>query len=164
MKGVRTITRKLKRSEAAVRQRLSRNGESSKVRTSKELSLHRISTMLGVSDSIVRVWFEKGLLRPPSGGGKRKGGAQSRIRISLGGLFAFCAEHPDQINPDACDPEVLDWLKERHIQPATWNGSRQHLAQRKECPRCGRVITGNAYSCHIRSCRGGCAHGNLRSP
>ncbi|MDE3181235.1 MAG: hypothetical protein KGM47_16450, partial [Acidobacteriota bacterium] len=114
MKGVRAIARKLNRSEAAVRQRLSRNGASSKVRGPKEISLHRISAMLGVSDSIVRVWFEKGILGQPNGRGSRTVGGQASVRIKLGVFLAFCAEHPDKINPDACDPEVLALLKERN--------------------------------------------------
>ncbi len=46
MKQARTIARKLKRSEAAVRQKLSSNGVKSKVRFPKDYSLHRISRLL----------------------------------------------------------------------------------------------------------------------
>jgi hypothetical protein len=152
MKQTRSIARKLKRSEAAVRQKLSSNGVKSKVRFPKDYSLHRISRLLGVSDSIVRVWFQKGLFGDPNGQGKRKAGARSGVRISSEAVEAFCGEYPEKINADECDPDVLDWLEEKKRQPVAWNGSRQHLTDRKSCPSCGRVIPGNGYFRHVKSC------------
>ncbi len=152
MKQARSIARKLKRSEAAVRQKLSSNGVKSKVRIPKDYSLHRISKLLGVSDSIVRVWFQKGLFGEPNGQGKRKAGARSGVRISSEAVEAFSEEHPEKINADECDPHVLDWLEEKRRQPVAWSGPRQHLAERKSCPRCGRIIPGNGYFRHFRSC------------
>ncbi|HUY13176.1 MAG TPA: hypothetical protein VMX16_06020 [Terriglobia bacterium] len=152
MKQARSIARKLKRSEAAVRQKLSSNGVKSKVRFPNDYSLHHISRLLGVSDSIVRAWFRKGLFGEPNGQGKRKAGARSGVRISSEAVEAFCGEHPEKINPDECDPEVLDWLEEKRRQPGAWSGPRQHLAERKSCPSCGRVIPGNGYFRHVKSC------------
>lgn len=152
MKQARSIARKLKRSEAAVRQKLSINGVKSKVRFPKDYSLHRISRLLGVSDSIVRAWFRKGLFGDPNGQGKRKACARSSVRISSEAVEAFCREHPEKINPDECDPQVLDWLEEKKRQPAAWRGLRQHLAERKSRPSCGRVIPGNGYFRHVKHC------------
>jgi hypothetical protein len=152
MRQARSIARKLKRSEAAVRQKLSSNGVKSKVRFPKDYSLHRISRLLGVSDSIVRAWFRKGLFGDPNGQGKRKAGARSGVRISSEAVEAFCGEHPEKINADECDPQVLDWLEEKKRQPVAWSGPRQHLAERKACPRCGHVISGNGYFRHVKSC------------
>ncbi|HUY15647.1 MAG TPA: hypothetical protein VMX16_18760 [Terriglobia bacterium] len=152
MKQARTIARKLKRSEAAVRQKLSSNGVKSKVRIPKDYSLHRISKLLGVSDSIVRAWFQKGLFGEPNGQGKRKVGARSGVRISSEAVETFCEEHPEKINADECDPHVLDWLEEKKRQPEAWRGLHQHLAERKSCPSCGRVIPGNGYFRHVKHC------------
>ena len=107
MKQARTIARKLKRSEAAVHQKLSGNGTKSKVRVPKDYTLHRISQLLGVSDSIVRVWFQKGLFGEPNGQGKRKTGARSGVRVSSEAVEAFCGGNPEKVNPDECDPLVL---------------------------------------------------------
>lgn len=152
MKQARSIARKLKRSEAAVRQKLSSNGVKSKVRIPKDYSLHRISKLLGVSGSIVRVWFQKGLFGEPNGQGKRKAGARSSVRISSEAVEAFCGEHPEKINADECDPLVLLWQEEKGKRAAAWNGSLQHLAERKSCPYCGRIIPGNGYFRHVKSC------------
>ncbi|HEV2416417.1 MAG TPA: hypothetical protein VGX94_01300 [Terriglobia bacterium] len=166
MKAVRVIARKLNRSEASIRQRLSRAGASARVREPKHFTLHRISEMLGVSDSIVRVWFEKGLLGRANGHVKRNGQSSPRALICREALIAFCIAHPEKVNAKRCDPEVVDWLEERKIQPRQWNGCRQHLTERKECPRCGRAIDGNAFSWHVMHCTGSpppqkpCHHSN----
>jgi hypothetical protein len=154
MKAVRVIARKLKRSESAVRQRLSINGESARVRIPKGYTLHQISTMLGVSGSIVRVWFEKGLFGEPNSQGKRNANGRSSVLISSETFTSFCIAHPEKINPDGCDADVLELLEEKRKKPGRWNGSRQHLTERKECPRCGRVIQGSGYYRHVRSCMG----------
>lgn len=154
MKAVRVIARKLNRSEASIRQRLSRTGASAKVRVPKHFTLHRISEMLGVSDSIVRVWYEKGLLASPNAHVKRNGQSSPRVLICREALIAFCVTHPEKVNAKRCDPDVLDWLEEKKVQPGHWNGSRQHLTERKDCPRCGRTVVGNAFSWHVMHCTG----------
>lgn len=154
MKSVRVIARKLNRSEAAILQRLSLNGATARVREPKGYTLRRISKTLGVSDSIVHVWFEKGMFGRLDGHARHVGHRPSRAVISREALVAFCLAQPEKVNARRCDPEVLDWLKEKNILARNWNGSRQHLAERKECPRCGRVIAGNAFSWHVTHCGG----------
>lgn len=161
MKSVRVIARKLNRSEAAILQRLSLNGATARVREPKGFTLRRISKTLGVSDSIVRVWFEKRMFTNLDGHGRRNGHGPSRVVISREALIAFCLAHPEKVNAKRCDPEVLDWLGEKKILPRNWNGSRQHLAEHKQCPRCGRVIVGNAFSWHVTHCGGSPSLGKL---
>jgi hypothetical protein len=157
MKPVSFLARKLNRSEPAVRQRLSRLGFSSAVREPNRLSLHRVSKILGVSDTIVRVWFKQGLFGDPNGhaGKRRNGKSCSKSLIRREALVAFCSAHPEKVNAERCDPEVLEWLEENNKQPGEWKGSRQHLTDQKECPHCSRVVIGNAYSRHVRSCSAG---------
>lgn len=152
-KPVRTISRKLRRSEPAVRQKLSSNHAKAPVRMPRKYSPHRISKLIGVSDTIVRVWFQKGLFGKPNGQANQKPDSRSRFSISSQALAAFCEKHPEKINGTKCDPLVLAWLEEKGKQPAAWDGSRQHLTHRKSCPRCGRTIAGNGYFRHIKSCR-----------
>ena len=155
MKTVSFLARKFNRSEAAVRQRLSRLGLSAAVREPNRLNLHRISKMLGVSDSIVRVWFRKGLFGGPNGAASesRNGKRRSKILIRREELVRFCVAHSEKVNVRRCEPEVLEWLEGRKNQPGDWEGSRQHLTNRKECPHCGRPVIGNAYFRHVKSCR-----------
>lgn len=161
MKSVRVIARKLNRSEAAILQRLSLNGATARVREPKGYTLRRVSKTLGVSDSIVRVWFEKGMFTNLDGHGRRNGHRPAKVVISREALMVFCVAHPEKVNAKRCDPEVLDWLEEKNVLARDWNGPRQHLTERKECPRCRRVIVGNAFSWHVTHCAGGPALRNL---
>lgn len=98
MKSVRVIARKLNRSEAAILQRLSLNGATARVREPKGYTLRRISKTLGVSDSIVRVWFEKGMFGNLDGHGRRNGHRPSKAVLSREALVAFCLAHPEKVN------------------------------------------------------------------
>ena len=172
MKTVSFLARKFNRSEAAVRQRMSRLGLSAAVREPNRLSLHRISKMLGVSDSIVRVWFRKGLFGDSNGTASERRKRRSKPLIRREALIRFCVAHPEKVNVKRCEPEVLEWLEGRKKQPGDWKGSRQHLAEQKACPHCGRIVIGNAYFRHVRSCRtplpapmtGGISNGDQGSP
>ncbi len=153
-KGVSFLARKFGRTLVAIRKRLSALGLSAKVRVPDYFNLHQVSIMLGVSDGIVRVWYEKGLFE---GYGKVKlnGHARSKVLIHKGALGAFCRAHPERVNPEKCHPDVKMWLGKNGKTPSKpWNGSRQHLTERKACPRCGRKIIGNAYARHVHSCAG----------
>jgi hypothetical protein len=145
------FVKELKRSPTAIRQRASRLGLSLRVRMPNYFNLHQVSIMLGVSDSIVRVWFEKGLFEA-CGKVMLKGRGRSRGLIHKDTLLAFCLAHPDKVNAKKCPPDVLGWLAERGKSAGQWNGYRQHLTEQKECPRCGREILGNAYSRHVMNC------------
>ncbi len=154
MKPAQVIARKLKRTMKAIYNKTCADGVSSRVREPKDYTLHRISRMLGVSDTIVRVWFEDGLFGELNGQGRRNGHGEVRPRIRSEDFLAFCVKHPDKINPNKCKAEVLDYLEDKQVKPARWNGSRQHLTCRKACPRCGHVIIGNAFSWHVTNCTG----------
>jgi hypothetical protein len=151
-KGLAFLAEKLKRSPAAVQQRMSRRGLSARVRMPNYFNLHQVSIMLGVSDSGVRVWFEKGLFEP-YGKVKLNGNNRSKVLIHENTLVAFCVAQPDKVNAKRCHPDVRRWLEEEGKRAGHWNGSRQHLEERRRCPRCGREIIGNAYSRHVMSCR-----------
>jgi predicted DNA-binding antitoxin AbrB/MazE fold protein len=151
-KGVPFLAKKLGRTPGAIRKRLSALGLSAKVPLPDYLNLHQVSMMLGVSDSIVRVWYEKGLFKP-CGKTKVNGHARSKVLIHAGTLVAFCVAYPEKVNPKKCHADVHVWLdKNGQSRRGSWNGSRQHLTERKACPRCGRKITGNAYARHATSC------------
>jgi predicted DNA-binding antitoxin AbrB/MazE fold protein len=152
VKAVAFLAKKLNRTPAAIRKRLSDLGLSARVRLPDYSNLHQVSIMLGVSDSIVRAWYEKGLFEP-YGKVKLNGHARSKVLIHRDALVAFCLAHPEKVNPEKCHPDVKMWLdKNGKTPPRPWKGSRQHLMARKDCPRCGRKIIGNAYSRHVKSC------------
>jgi hypothetical protein len=154
MKPVQVIARKLKRTRKAIYNKMCADGVSARVREPKEYTLHRVSRMLGVSDTIVRAWFEEGLFGELNGQGHRNGHGEMRPRIRSEDFIRFCLRNPDKINPNKCTADVLDCLEDKQIKLARWNGSRQHLTGRKACPRCGRVIIGNAFSWHVTHCTG----------
>lgn len=117
MKSVRVIARKLSRSEAAGRQRLSRNSATAKVRDPKGYTLHQISKMLGASDSIVRVWFERGIFGDVAGHARHNGHGASRVLVCRNALVAFCLAYPEKVNPKRCDPRCLiGWRRKRFRQ------------------------------------------------
>jgi hypothetical protein len=151
-KPVRRIARKLGRSEKAVRQMLSSRGATARVRVPKDNNLHRVSKMLGVSDAAVRLWFQRGLFGEAVNQSKNPGRSQPRSRLSLEAIVAFCVKHPDKIDLECCDPDLLLLLEDKKVRLAGWHGSRQHLVQARCCPRCGRVIRGNSYFRHVKCC------------
>jgi hypothetical protein len=150
-KGLSFLSEKFKRSTAAIQQHMSRRGLSARVRMPNYFNLHQVSIMLGVSDSGVRVWFEKGIFEP-YGKVKLHGNGRSKVLIHENTLVAFCVAHPEKVNAKRCHPDVRRWLGEQGKRAGQWNGSRQHLTQQKECPRCGREIIGNAYFRHVMNC------------
>jgi hypothetical protein len=156
-KPVARIARKLGRSEKAVRHMLSSHGASSKVRSPKEHHLHGVSKLLGVSDTAVRLWFRNGLFGEPVEQKKKSGESQSGPKLTLEAVVAFCAKHPDKINPDQCDPDLLELIEDRNVRLSGCQGTRQHLVQSRRCPQCGRVIRGNAYFWHENKCNGNSA-------
>ena len=153
-KPVDKIARKLGRSVKAVRQMLSSRGVSCKVRSPKGYTLHRVAKLLGVSHRTVRVWFQKGLFGEPTNLGNRDRHQPGR-RVSAAALAAFCERHPDKINADRCDPDLLLLIEEKNVKPLRWQGCRQHVAQERRCPSCERVIRGNAYFRHVKTCTAG---------
>jgi len=146
------IARKLGRSEKAVRQMLSSRGATSKIRSPKEHNLHGVSKLLGVSDTAVRLWFRKGLFGEPADQKKKRGKPQSGPRLTLETVVAFCVKHPDKINADQCDPDLLLLIENKNVRLTGCQGTRQHLVQSRRCPHCGRVIRGNAYFRHVNKC------------
>jgi hypothetical protein len=154
-KPVEKIARKLGRSVKAVRQKLSSRGVSSKVRIPKGYGLHRVAKLLGVSDTVVRLWFQKGLFGAPVNVGRQRDRSRSGPRISATALAAFCQKHPNKVNTRQCDPDFWLLMEGKKVRPNAWQGSRQHLTTRRRCPGCCRVIRGNAYFRHLKRCQGG---------
>lgn len=151
-KPVGKIARKLGRSEKAVRQMLSSRGVASKVRIPKNYTLHRVAKLLGVSDRIVRLWFQEGLFGEPAS--RERNRSRSGPRVSAAELLAFCREHPDKINTRECGPDFWLLMEDEDVSSNAWQGLRQHLTQQRHCPSCGRVVWGNAYFRHIKRCNG----------
>ena len=135
-----------------MRQMLSSHGASSKVRSPKDHHLHGVSKLLGVSDTAVRLWFQKSLFGEPVEQKRKNGKPESGPRLTLEAVVAFCAKHPDKINPDQCDPDLLELIEDRKVRLSGFQGTRQHLVQSRHCPQCGRVIRGNAYFRHVNKC------------
>lgn len=147
------IARKLKRSVAAVHHMMSNRVGSSKLRASTQYTLHRISRLLGVSDAIVRLWFQRGLFGEPANGESNPKRSPSGPRVSAAAIIAFCRKHPDKINTQECHPDFWVLLEDTDVPPNAWHGTRQHLTQERDCPGCERVIRGNAYFHHVKVCQ-----------
>jgi len=151
-KPVRRIARRLGRSA------------SSKLRTPEQYTLHRVSRLLGVSDAVVRLWFHQSLFCDPANRGKKLQRSQSELRVSAAALIAFCQNHPDKINTRQCHPDFWVLLEDKDVQPNAWKGTRQHLTKLRDCPGCERVIRGNVYYHHIKTCRGAATRAALVGP
>lgn len=151
-KPTRSIARKLGRSAKAVFQMLSSHGATARVRAPKNYNLHRVSKLLGVSDRAARLWFQRGLFGEVTNQSKTRGRVRSAPRLSLDAIVAFCVKHPDKINLECCDPDLLLLLEDKKLRVPGWHGSRQHLVHKRCCPRCGRIIRGNAYFRHFKRC------------
>ena len=152
-KPVEWIARKLGRSVKAVRQMLSGRGVSSKVRIPKRYSLHRVAKLLGVSDAVVRVWFQKGLFGESISRGRKREGSRPGPRVSASAIVTFCQKHPEKVNTRHCDPDFWALMDGKNVKPNVWQGCRQHVTTQRHCPGCGRAIRGNVYFRHIKRCR-----------
>jgi MerR HTH family regulatory protein len=155
-KPVGRIAKKLGRSVRSIRQKLSSLGVSGKVRNPKGYTLHRVAKMLGVSDRIVRLWFQEGLFGEPAS--RERNRSRSGPWVSQAGLVAFCRKHPGKINTRECGPDFWPLMEDEIVPSNAWQGLRQHLTEQKQCPDCGRIIRGNAFFRHVKRCTGGTAH------
>ena len=142
--SVRTIARWLHRSEAAVRGRFAKLGESARVQdnyTQKELARD-----LRVSPKTVRRWEAVGLLERRDG------------RITHESLQEFCRHHASEINHELLDKEMQGWLRDyAGFVPADkllqkGRAALKHLQKVGVCPQCGRRTRGNAHARHLKAC------------
>jgi hypothetical protein len=164
-KPVEKIARKLGRSVQAVQQMLSSRGVSSRVRVPKSYTLRRVARLLGVSDRIVRVWFQKGFFGESANQGRNRERSSRGPRVSAAAVFAFCQKHPGKINTRKCDPDLLQLMEDNGVQLNAWQGVRQHLTKQRQRPSCRRVVRGNAYFRHVKRCGSGRAPANgIESP
>jgi hypothetical protein len=131
---------------------LSSRGATSKVRSPIDYNLHRVSKLFGVSDAAVRLWYRKGLFGEPADEKKKRGKSQSGPRLPLETVVAFCVKHPDKVNAEEGDPDLLLLIEDKNVRLPGWHGTRQHLVQSRHCPQCRRVIRGNAYFRHFNTC------------
>ena len=151
-KPVEKLAQKLRRSVKAVRQMLSAQGMSGRVRPPQTFSLRGVARLLGVSKYSVGSWFRAGLFgeSPKRGSSDRRPPAP--VRIAASAVIAFCQEHPDRINTAKCHPDFWMLMEDRNVQPNVWLGNAQHLTKQRQCPGCRRVVRGNAYFRHVKRC------------
>ena len=142
--SIETIAGWLHRPAMAVRKRFSKLRESARVMDNyTQLELARD---LRVSPKTVRQWEAAGVL-------KRRAG-----RITHESLELFLRKCGSEINYDALDAEIQEWLRESagYIPPREQrigNGRvLKHLDKVRVCPRCGRKTRGNAHWRHVKSC------------
>ena len=142
--SIRTIARWLHRSEAAVRWRFSRLGESARVQDNySQLELARD---LRVSPKTLRRWVAAGLLERRDG------------RITHASLEEFCRTHGSEIDFEGLDREMQRWLKEYlglsqgQAKSTKWQAARKHLQKIGVCPWCSRKTRGNAHGRHVKAC------------
>jgi AraC-like DNA-binding protein len=142
--SVKTIARLLHRSEATVRWRFAKLGESSRV--GDNYTQEELARDLRVSPRTVRRWEAAGFLERRDG------------RITHESLEEFCRKHASEINFDALDREMQRWLKDdagfvpAQKQPKNGNGTLKHLQNVGVCAWCGRKTRGNAHGRHIEAC------------
>jgi len=142
--SIETIAGWLHRPAMAVRKRFSKLRESARVMDNyTQLELARD---LRVSPKTVRQWEAAGVL-------KRRAG-----RITHESLELFLRKCGSEINYDALDAEIQQWLRESagYVPPKEQrigNGRvLKHLDKVRVCPRCGRKTRGNAHWRHVKSC------------
>jgi DNA-binding XRE family transcriptional regulator len=142
--SIETIAGWLHRPAMAVRKRFSKLRESARVQDNyTQLELARD---LRVSPKTVRRWEAAGVL-------KRKAG-----RITHESLELFLRKCGSEINYDALDEEMQEWLRDcagfvpPGEQQTARGGVRKHLDRVGVCPRCGRKTRGNAHGRHVKSC------------
>ena len=142
--SVKTIARLLHRSEATVRWRFAKLGESSRV--GDNYTQEELARDLRVSPRTVRRWEAVGFLERRDG------------RITHESLEEFCRKHASEINFDALDREMQHWLKDdagfvpAQKQPKNGNGTLKHLQNVGVCAWCGRKTRGNAHGRHVEAC------------
>jgi len=144
--SAKTIASWLHRTECAVLWRFKVLGESARVRDN--YSQHELARDLRVSPRTIRRWEVAGVL-------KRRDG-----RITHESLKQLFRKRGSEINYDALDKEMQEWLKDSvGFAPAESSLARderirKHLQKVGVCPRCGRKTRGNAHGRHIKSCAG----------
>ena len=142
--SVKTLARWLHRSEAAVRGRFAKLGESARVQDN--YTQEELARDLRVSPKTVRRWEAAGLLERRDG------------RITHESLQEFCRNHASEINHDLLDKEMQGWLRDyagfvpADKQLEKGRGALKHLQKVGVCPRCGRRTRGNAHARHLTAC------------
>ena len=141
--SVETIARWLHRSEAAVRWRFSVLGESARVQDN--YTQEELARDLRVSPKTVHRWVAAGALERRDG------------RITHESLEQFCQKYGSEINFEALDKDMQQWLKDcvGFIPPhrdRRETGVLKHLQRVRVCPWCGRRTRGNAHARHVQAC------------
>ena len=142
--SIETIAGWLHRPARAVRKRFSVLRKSARMRDNyTQLELARD---LRMSPKSIRYWETARVL-------KRRAG-----RITHESLELFLRKCGSEINYDALDPEIQEWLRESagYVPPGEQrNGNGRvlkHLDKVRVCPQCGRKTRGNAHWRHVKSC------------
>lgn len=142
-KSVDRLAARFKRTEAAIRGRLSRYGARARVRIQRGYTVRDAAALLGVSRTAISMWVAKGELQVDPRRNSRA--------ITENALQTFCKRHPERIDRRLCAPKALRWLPTPETDTGL-KGRRGHLAHSHICPKCGRTIRGNGYSTHAKFC------------
>ena len=142
--SVETIACWLHRTARAVRQRFWELRESARVQDN--YTQVELARDLRVSPKMVRHWEAAGVLQRRAG------------RITHESLELFLRKCGSEINYDALDEEMQQWLKDCagfvpvSAQRTTGGAILKHLENVGVCPLCGRKTRGNAHGRHVKSC------------
>lgn len=152
-KPVEWLANKLQRSEAAIRQRLSMNCASGRIRIVAKYSGRQAARHLGVSHASLRAWIAQGILEadPVKRARNRRSLDKATVRFSEAALTGFCQQYPGRVNRTACSPSVLEWMNEGK-RAEVWSPTLGHLGHSRSCPHCGRSVLGNGYFTHEKAC------------